>query len=155
MKTFEALQRSISGQTVAHAKELHLSTSLVNKWQEPTTDFSDSGAYNPLDRIETIIETSHKLGTPRPDALAPIQFLAHRFNAVLIPLPEASPCLKNLHAQLSTAVIEFGHLMEKSAIAMADGVISHDERRTIEGATQHLMHHLGVYSQLIAEACEK
>lgn len=155
MKSYEALQRSISGKTVAHAKELHLSTSTVNKWQEPTTDFTDSGAFNPLDRVETIIETSLKLGTKREEALAPIQFLAHRFNCVLVPLPDLSPTLKNLQSQLSHTVKEFSHLMESSADAMVDNLITADERRRIEREGQHLMHHLGCFLEMVKEASER
>jgi len=155
MKSYEALHRAISGKTVAHAKELHLSTSTVNKWQEPTTDFTDSGAFNPLDRIEKIIETSLKLQTPREDALAPVQYFARRFNCCLIPLPEVSLSLKNLQSQLSHTVKEFSHLMEQSADAMADNIITGDERKRIEREGQHLMHHLGCYLELVKEASER
>jgi len=155
MKTYEALHRAISGKTVQHAKELHLSTSTVNKWQEPTTDFTDSGAFNPLDRIEKIIETSLKLQTPRENALAPIQFLTQRFNCLLVPLPENTPSLKNLQVELSNTVKEFSHLMEQSAEAMADGVITAEERRKIEREGHHLIHHLGSYLEMVKEASER
>lgn len=155
MKTYEALQRSIAGKTVLHAKELHMSTSLINKWQEPTNDFTDSGAFNPLDRIETIIETSLKLQIIREEALAPIQFLANRFNCILIPLPETSSTLKNLQSQLSHTVKEFSHLMESSADAMTDNIITPDERRRIEREGQHLFHHLGCFLEMVKEASER
>lgn len=155
MKTYEAIHNAIAGKTVAHAKELHLSSSTVGKWQEPTTDFTDSGAFNPLDRIEKIIETSLKLGTVREDALAPIQFLATRFNCFLVPLPDQSPNLKNLQAQLSHTVKEFSHLMAQSADAMADNVITGDERKRIEREGQHLMHHLGCFLEMVKEASER
>lgn len=156
MKSYEAIQRTVKGETVLHAKELHLSSSTVGKWQEPTTDFTDSGAFNPLDRIEKIIETSLKLGkTVREDALAPIQFLAQRFNCVLVPLPEKSPTLKNLQAQLSNTVKSFGQLMEQSADAMEDNIITGNERKDIERMGQHLMHHLGCYLEMVKEASER
>lgn len=155
MNTFEAIQRAIAGKTVIHAKELHLSTSCLGKWQEPTADFTDSGAFNPLDRIEKIIETSLKLETPREEALAPIQYLAQRFNCILVPLPITSPTLKNIQVELSHTVKEFSHLMEKSADAMADHVITAEERRRIEREGQHLMHHLGCFLELVKEASER
>jgi hypothetical protein len=155
MNSFDAIQRSIAGKTVLHAKELHVSTSLVNKWQEPSTDFTDSGAYNPLDRVEKIIETSLKLETPREDALAPIQYLADRFNCLLIPLPDKSPTLKNMHAQLAELVKEFGHLMEGTAEAMADGRITAEELRIIDREAQHLHHHLGLFVRVTAGVSEK
>ncbi|PWT78607.1 MAG: hypothetical protein C5B59_01440 [Bacteroidetes bacterium] len=155
MKSYEAVQRSIAGKTVAHAKALHLSTSSVSKWQEPAIDFSDSGSFNPLDRIETIMQTSLHLGTPREDALAPIHYLAHRFHGLFIPLPDHSPSLKNLQVQLSTTVKEFGHLLERSYEAMEDGIITGDERKRIDREGQHLMHHLCCYLQLVKEASER
>lgn len=155
MNTYEALQRAIAGKTVIHAKELHVSTSLVNKWQEPSTDFTDSGAYNPLDRCETIIETSLKQETPREDALAPVQYLAERFNCLLIPLPDKSPTLKSMHAQLAAMVTEFSHLMESTAEAMADGRITTEELRTIDREAQHLHHHLGLFVQVATGVCDK
>lgn len=155
MKSFEAIQRSIKGNTVLHAKELHLSTSTVNKWQEPTTDFTDSGAFNPLDRIETVVETSLKLQIPREDALAPLQFLAQRFNCILVPLPESSPTFKTLQSQLSATVKEFGQLMSKSGDAMEDNCITPDERRVIEAVGERLKHKICSYLELVREASER
>jgi hypothetical protein len=73
MKTFEALQKAINGNTAYHAKRLGLSAPMLHKWQEPHMDWSDSGAYNPLDRIEAIIEIARSLGTE--EALAPVYYL--------------------------------------------------------------------------------
>ncbi|NVN92481.1 MAG: hypothetical protein HXX11_18045 [Desulfuromonadales bacterium] len=150
MNTYDAIRRSISGKTVLHAKELHVSTSLLYKWQEPSTDFTDSGAFNPLDRIEKIIKTSLELNTAREDALAPVQFLADRFNCLLIPLPEQSPTLKNMHSQLAVLVKEFSHLMEGTARAMEDGRITAEELRAIDREAAHLHHHLGLFVQIAA-----
>lgn len=147
MNSFDAIARAIAKHTVQVSKALHLSVSSVNKWQEPSKDFDDSGSYNPLDRIETIIETSLKLETPREDALAPIQYLASAFNCLLIPLPYENPSLKSLHAELAALVREFGHLMEKSAEAMADGRITAEELRALEQEAQHLQHRLGLFLQ--------
>lgn len=147
MNTFDAIKRAIAGETLIHSKALHLSVSSVNKWQEPSKDFDDSGSYNPLDRTETIIETSIKLGTPREDALAPIQYLASVFNCLLIPLPNETPTLKNMHTELAALVKEFGHLMERSADAMADGRITADELKAIEHEAQHLQYRLGLFLQ--------
>lgn len=154
MKSFEAIHRAVAGKTVLQAKELHLSTSTVNKWQEPTTDFTDSGAFNPLDRIEKIVETSLKLEIPREDALAPLQFLANRFNCLLIPCLPHTHTLESLQAELANTVKEFGHLMQQAADAMANHIITPDERRKIEREGQHLIHHLCSYLELVKEASE-
>jgi len=152
MKSYEAIQRAIAGNTIHHAKELHLSTSMVSKWQEPTTDFTDSGAYNPLDRVETIIETSLKLGTTRPEALAPIQYLARRFNCALVPLPEIPPSLENLQIELSATVKEFGQLMSVSGEALEDHIITPAESRRIDVAGERLNHYLNCFLSVVRKA---
>ena len=133
MKSYEAIQKAIDGNTVEHAKQLHRSTSMLNKWQEPSTDFTDSGAYNPLDRIETIIKTSLALGTDPQKALAPIQYLAQRFNQIIIPVPETKNISVNDAAKALLKVVEeFGHLSTEAAKAFEDNKIKPHEVKKIE-----------------------
>lgn len=79
MKSHEAMDRCIGRHRLAVAKALHKSAALVSKWQEPTSDFTDSGTLNPIDRLETIIKATLSEGHNRDDATAPISYLAHRF----------------------------------------------------------------------------
>jgi len=51
MESHEALKLAVGTDAVKMAKRLGRSSSLVHKWCEPSTDFSDSGALNPLDRL--------------------------------------------------------------------------------------------------------
>ena len=90
MKSYEAIQRAINGKTIEHAKALGISLSSVTKWQEPHLDFTDSGSYNPLDRIESITEKSLSLGNPPDRAYAPLQYLTERFGVIMLRLPSYS-----------------------------------------------------------------
>lgn len=154
METYEALAITINRDTVCHAKALGLSTSLVNKWQEPSTDFSDSGAYNPLDRLRTVILTSKTLGQPPEVFLAPLYYFRSEFNLCIFPLPDGTPGLQEITAQLYTVIKQFGDLIRESSEAISDGRITPDERRRVDKYGQNLLHHLGLFLQQIHEAAK-
>lgn len=61
MKSYEAIGRAIGHQATEFAKRLGLSTSMIYKWTEPCNDYSTSGALNPVDRLETVIETALRI----------------------------------------------------------------------------------------------
>jgi hypothetical protein len=151
MKSYEALHEAISGDTIEFAKRLKTSTSLITKWQEPTTDWSDSGAFNPLDRIEAVIEMAIHKGRSHDQAYAPIYYLAERFGLIAIPIPHARD-LKDLSDELMEAIKEFGHLATVSAEAMADGIISRDEAKRIEKEGSDLMRHVAAFMQKANES---
>lgn len=132
MKSFEAFQESIGRDTVEHAKRLRLSLSAVSKWKEPSEDYTDSGSLNPLDRVETVIETALALGRRREASLAPIYFLAERFNLIIIALPKPGCALSDLTANLLKTIEEFGDLTREAGQALADGEIRKEEARRIE-----------------------
>jgi len=138
MKSHEALNLAISGKTVEFARKLGLSVSLVNKWQEPTGDYSDSGAYNPLDRIETVVETA-VLHNERELALTPVRWLAHRFGCVLVPVPAVASTPADVSARLLTVIAEFGHLAEETARNLSDGSLDEREFVHIQREAHHLM----------------
>jgi len=145
MKSHEALSRSINRDTAAHAKALHKSVSLVNKWCEPCIDFSDSGAHNPLDRIETIIETSLRLGMTADQALSPVFYLGQRFNFVPLLVPVDSPHMPDVSRHLNQVISRFGKLVENTAIALEDHRITPEERKSIEAEAQLLMGAIGSF----------
>lgn len=152
MKSFEAMGMAIGRDRVEHAKALHKSVHLVSKWAEPSTDFTDSGTFNPLDRIETIVETALKIGNvAHPHALAPLYYLAVRFNCLLLPIPAQHPCLQDLSARLCIAIKEFGEMVAAAGEAMQDGVISPDERRVIEKKSLELMESIGLFTKMVQE----
>lgn len=131
MQSHKSIQEAIAGETVEHAKALHLSTALVNKWQEPSTDFTDSGALNPLDRLKTIIHTALRLGKSK-DPYAPLHDLAADCNHVAFPIPRPNGDLGALTSELLDAVREFGKLSEEASKSMVSGDISQREFERIE-----------------------
>lgn len=150
MRSYEALQRAIRGRTVEHARKLGLSTSLVNKWQEPSTDWSDSGAYNPLDRIETVIETAQGLDSPEP--FAPLDYLARRFRLVLVPLPDPSPRQETLTDKLIRMIEEFSDLTKSASTALADGRITPAKAENLEAEGWKLIKEILVFLNSTSEA---
>jgi hypothetical protein len=152
MKSYEAMGLCVGRDRVVHAKALHKSVHLVSKWTEPAVDFTDSGTFNPLDRLEVVMDTALRLGTvDHAHALAPLFYLAQRFDCAVYPLPRQCGCLKDVSAQLGVMVREFGQLMASTGEAMADGRISPDERRRIERAGVSLMEALGAFMNLVGK----
>lgn len=151
MESHEAMAAAINRGTVRHAKALGLSTSTLNKWQEPCTDFTDSGAYNPLDRIRTIIKTSLEQENAPEAALAPVFYLAQEFNLCVIPLPPHSPCLSDMTKQLFNLVKTFGELIKESSEAVSDGRITPAENKAIDKVGHELLYNLGLFLKQVQE----
>ncbi|NOZ67973.1 MAG: hypothetical protein GXP46_01690 [Deferribacteres bacterium] len=151
MTSYDALNKAIGGKTREHAKALGLSTALLYKWQEPSTDWTDSGSYNPLDRIETIIETALKLGQGRNDAFAPLHYLARRFNQILIPAPSSATCLKELQQALMKTIKEFSDLARASAAALEDGRLDPREAEQIKKEGWELIEQASAFVKLIED----
>lgn len=149
MKSYEAIQKAVAGKTMEHAKRLHKSMPLLHKWMEPSTDFDDSGAYNPLDRIETIIETSLSLGANPDDAVAPIQYLAERFNLIVISIPKTTGKMEELSKELLKTISEFGDLSKEASQSMKNGSVSLAEAKRIEKEAWELIRQVSVFIQKV------
>ena len=149
MRSFEAINKAISGNSVAVAKKMHLSSSLIRKWQEPTADFDDSGAYNPLDRIEEIIDTAKECGVPEKDALAPIQYLAEKYNLIIIPISKTTDTPSEIQKELLKTISEFGELAQAASAALLDGKITKTEIRRIEKEAWELIRQVAIFTQKI------
>lgn len=151
MKSYEALQKCIAGDTVETAKELGLATVTINKWMEPHLDFTDSGSYNPLDRINTIINRSVRLGKPADSAYIPLYYLAEEHKHVCIPLPEYK-CLNDLNKELHESIIAFGHMIAAASEAMTGGRISKIEYQQIEEEGHDLIRHVTAFIEKTKES---
>ncbi len=153
MKSHEAIQRAIQGKTVEHAKRLGKSTVLLHKWQEPSTDYSDSGMYNPLDRIEAICDTAIQLDVPREDALAPVYWLNHRFNLVCFDMPDVS---KNgvIANELLTTIKEFSDLVQATSRALLDQRITLMEAGRIIAEGEQALRAIGALIGAVKEIVE-
>ncbi len=153
MKSYEAMQLAISRRTEDVAKRLGVSTSLIHKWQEPSTDYSDSGAYNPLDRIEEIILHSLQEGNPPERAYAPIHYLAHQFSFAVLPIPDPNKgdCGDVTHELMDT-IAEFGDLTRETAKAMQDGRISASDSAKIEKEAWELIQQVSVFIRKVKDS---
>ena len=108
-------------------------------------DFTDSGAFNPCDRLETIIVTSLDLGNPPETATAPLLALCQRFNITPLFVPPDSFNLIDSSRQLSKITTEFGHFLTTASSTMAGGRITAEDRRKIEVEAQHLLSALTLF----------
>jgi hypothetical protein len=150
MESYETIQKAIAGKTVEHAKALGVSTSLVSKWQEPHTDFTDSGAYNPYDRLKCIIETSFRLGTPRENALCPIYQLNHDFDLVCFDMPSV-PKGDAVAIELIKTIKEFSDLAQETSKALRNSRISKGERAKIIKEGQEAIRAIGALLGVVEE----
>lgn len=128
-KSYEALEETIRRDGTDVALALNQSPSLIRKWKEkPATDedFQQSGARNPLDRLEIIISTIEKTAPER--AYVPIYWLCARFNFLA---PVKMPAFECANEDLLKAVLkwneEFGQTCKAISETLKDGRVKPTE----------------------------
>lgn len=131
MESYEAIRRAVAGDAVAVAKRIGKSSSLVHKWCEPHSDFTDSGTRNPLDRIEIVIEAALRAGRAPRDAFAPIFFLAESFGGLFLPPVPRTIETSDYSKQLCKSIKEAGEAFSEVAKALEDDNLSPNERRAM------------------------
>ncbi len=151
LESHEALKLAVGSDAVAVAKRLGRSTSLVHKWTEPSSDFTDSGALNPLDRIEMVIEVALAKGRPPREALAPIFYLAQRFDGLFLPPVPRCPNHADFSRQLCTVVKESGEAFAAAAAALEDGALSLNERRQIGRELHEALAEMAAFARMVEE----
>lgn len=151
MKSYEAIAKAVNGLAVEVAKRLRLSTSLLYKWMEPCIDYTDSGALNPLDRLEILIESALKLNPHREDALAPLQYLNEHFDLIAFPRPHKQQTTTEVSQELLKTIAEFGELAQTASIALEDGVITPDEAQQINVVGWCLQRQIAAFLQSMEE----
>lgn len=151
MESWEALRDCIGKQTPAVAKRLGVSLSLVHRWQQSVHDYSQSGAHNPLDRIEAIVSEAREQRSD--DALLPVHYLAERFNLALIELPKVTDVDQQMIKSLLDAVAEFGELAAVAADAVADGKICREERSDVLREGWQAVEALVLFLRSVEMAC--
>lgn len=113
------------------AAQMGLSLSMLYKWSEPPAKGAGSGASNPLDRLEKLIELS---GDARL-----VQWLCERSGGFFIHNPKkAHPHSKFLIPATNEIIQEFADLLEVVANAAADNHINKAESHTIRARWEEL-----------------
>lgn len=136
MKTYEVMKKMIGPYFQEMARRLRLSGRTIYRWTEPTDDYSDSGAYSPLDRLEELIDEAKRLGQPPECSFAPVIYLVHRFGGVYIPPLSSQDSIKELTAHVCHVIEDFGTLISTVSRAVEPdsdmgSAISPNERREI------------------------
>lgn len=132
MKSHEAIKRAIGTNADEFAKRFRKSWQLIYKWAQPSADYSDSGALNPVDRVELLCETSLALGTNPEDALAPLDYLNHRFGRVAFSMPKDIGTPEQESKELLRLMQESGDVVREYNEAVADQRISRQDLAKIE-----------------------
>jgi len=151
MESHQALRISIAGHALRVAKRLGRSSSLVHKWCEPATDFTDSGAINPLDRIEAIIEESLKAGVPARDAYAPIHYLAQQFGGLFLPPVPRTINTVEISQQLCRTIKEASEVFSVAAKALEDDKLTPNERQEIVKEAYEAMAEFAALTRMVEE----
>lgn len=151
MKSYEAIAKAVNGLAVEFAKRLRLSTSLLYKWMEPCIDYSDSGALNPLDRLEMLIEIALQLNSNRDDALAPLQCLNEHFKLIAFPRPQKQQTITEISQELLKTISEFGILAQYASTALEDGIVTSEEAQNINVVGWRLLRQVAVFLQSVKE----
>ena len=155
MSSRTPIKEAIGSNVNEFAKALGVSESLVYKWMQPTGDWSDSGALNPLDRIDTVVNTSKRLkdGGDKSieDPLSPIKYLARNHNGIFIEMPDARGCLREQSILLMQSVKEFGEYAEVSAQSLEDGTLTKAERKRIAKEGYEAIEKMMAFIKMIEE----
>ena len=131
-ESFEALEECIRRDTGPVAKALHQSVSLTQKWKEAPSkdDNQQSGARNPLDRIEILINTIKENDPDR--AYAPIFWLCARFSFLPpVKMPSGIKSDDELMTALLKWIGEVGETSNEIKKAMKDGRVTLPELKEI------------------------
>lgn len=136
MESYEVIARAIDkvgAKKVAH--DVRVSTSLVYKWsQKPKDDARDSsGARNPLDRVQGLIESTKDSGI--------LEWLCQKSGGFLVHNPEAEPETvdENYVNQTQQIIQEFSEVLGVVSTSMTDdGKVDEAEAKRIRQGWQKL-----------------
>ena len=146
MRSFEAIHDAIWPNVQEIAEVLVLSVPMIYKWMQPKIDPEDSGAKNPLDRLEMIIKTAIENGRSDEKAFAPLRYLAGKFNIALLPIPKPDPNLGDVTEGFAKTVKEFSDFSAKYAEAIKDKRISAPAAEAIDTEVWHLIQQAVIFN---------
>ncbi|MHC4884299.1 MAG: phage regulatory CII family protein [Planctomycetota bacterium] len=150
MDSYEVLKEAVDRVGAKKvAAQLQVSTSLVYKWCEaPSEEIGDekSGARNPLDRIDRLIEATGDTGA--------LQWLCDRADGFFVANPKTDKV--NLDADFiantQRMISEFSELLQVVSASMADdGKVDAKEAKQIRREWQDLKS----YAEAFVHACEE
>jgi hypothetical protein len=112
------------------AADLGLSPSMIYKWAEPADKAAGSGTVNPLDRIESLLQSTgdHRL----------VQWICQRAGGFFILNPKNTPHPHYLIPATNQIVQEFADLLAVIATATANEKITPPEAKQIRARWEEL-----------------
>lgn len=134
MKSFEAMSLCIGRDAELMADVLGRKPITIRRWKQ---DPMQSGARNPVDSLEMLMQTALDLGRDRSEAFAPLDYLVGRFDSRDRPQVSSS-----LHSAFADMALEFSHLTMEYSAAIRDGKVTPDERRRLQREAAHIRERL-------------
>lgn len=131
MESYELLREVFEKATPKQvAADLGLSLSMIYKWAEPPDHAAGSGTGNPLDRVESLLEST---GDQRL-----VQWICQRAGGFFILNPKNAPHPHYLIPATNQIVQEFADLLAVIATAAADNQITPEEAKQIRARWEEL-----------------
>jgi hypothetical protein len=131
MQSYELLREVLDKKSPKQvAADLGLSPSTIYKWAEPPDHASGSGVGNPLDRIESLLQSTgdHRL----------VQWICQRAGGFFIQNPKNLPHPHYLIPATNQIVQEFADLLHVIAFATSDDKITNPEAKQIRARWEEL-----------------
>jgi hypothetical protein len=152
MDTWHAWKITVGSYYQQVAKRLKLSTHTINKWKQPSEDYSDSGTYNPSDRLIEAVEEVLAQGHDPKQAFSVLHQICQHFGGLFFPpVKSINPEHKELTHQSFIAMKEVSEGLATVADSLADGNITPIERRESLQQLQEGIHELAILSKLLEE----
>jgi hypothetical protein len=129
MRSYEAIGLCIGRDADLMADVLGRKAITLRRWKQ---DPLQSGATNPVDSLEKLMQTALDVGRPRSEALAPLAYLERLFSG---PRVETNA---SVHSSFADLQRETSHLTAEYSAAVRDGFISPDEARRMRRQVAHL-----------------
>ncbi len=150
IESWEAIRKATKGISSRIAKRLKLHPDLIRKWGRPCENWNDTGAINPLDRLEELIKEALDSGKKtKEQALAPLHWLADQFNMIVSKRPEQEAGIKGVLQELTTVISSFGRFTETTSGAIADSKLEPREIKAIKEKINALHRELSSFEKII------
>jgi hypothetical protein len=131
MQSYELLREIIDKKSPKQvAADLGLSPSMIYKWAEPPNNAAGSGTVNPLDRIESLLQSTgdHRL----------VQWICQRAGGFFILNPKNTPHPHYLIPATNQIIQEFADLLHAIASATTEEKITRAEAGQIRARWEEL-----------------
>lgn len=127
MFPFQAMRACVAHKTEITGRALGVSATSVARWCRAHGGETDTGARSPLETLCIVMETAIASDTPAEDALAPLYYLAERFEHIVLEAVEPGESIARLEERMLEMLGSFGELAVRHKEAMQDNRLTKEE----------------------------